>query len=261
MKKEEMIKKFLELNKLEGEVRGNDILLSDGKIINLSFDESDNITSYTVHDIFDESIIDLHDIFKTVKNLLIEEESEEIEDEYLFEKLSDSFNKETQKKAVEIFNDNDKYFIKDEDGEIFEIDLSNTVPLMKRGGKLQGTKITKDIKPVKVLKTGGKFKVKIPGINSNFIAVGNRHEEKHDIKLDNIEITEYGIPVIGKDENGELSQLYEIEDGELVFTAEVSKKIEDLKAKYEETNDERFLEELGKFVKAEIKNNIVNLKK
>jgi hypothetical protein len=67
----------------------------------------------------------------------------------------------------------------------------------------------------------------------NLIPEGALHARKHTLDID--DITHKGIPVISKEDGGEITQHAEIERNEIVFTKEVSDKLEAL---YKEYNEE-----------------------
>lgn len=72
-------------------------------------------------------------------------------------------------------------------------------------------------------KSGGSF---------NVIPEGALHARKHNMDMEGI--TNKGIPVISKGEGGEIEQQAEIEREEIIFRLEVTKKLEELKEKYED---------------------------
>lgn len=97
---------------------------------------------------------------------------------------------------------------------------------------------------------GGKIK--------NVIVEGALHARKHDIESVNPElegeITKKGIPVIAMEEGGKLQQTAEVEVGEVIFSKEVTDKIEAL---YADKSDEAMIE-LGKFLAKEIVKNTID---
>ena len=77
------------------------------------------------------------------------------------------------------------------------------------------------LKETKLFKEGGKM---------NVIPEGALHARKHEIDSDelNESITSKGIPVISKEDGGEIVQHAEIERNEIIFTLEVTNKLEKL---------------------------------
>lgn len=72
-------------------------------------------------------------------------------------------------------------------------------------------------------KSGGSF---------NVIPEGALHARKHNMDMEGI--TNKGIPVVSKGDGGEIEQQAEIEREEIIFRLEVTKKLEELKEKYED---------------------------
>lgn len=92
------------------------------------------------------------------------------------------------------------------------------------------------------------------GGKMNIIPEGTFHSRKHHLdKVDeNLEdVTPKGIPVVTLDENDEVVQVAEIEVNEIIFTLEVTKKLEELA---KDGSDEAALE-AGKLLVEEILNN------
>lgn len=80
--------------------------------------------------------------------------------------------------------------------------------------------------PTIVLKEGG-----VIGVDTNVIPEGSLHATKNHLEEVNPEldkVTEKGIPVVVTDENGDYTQVAEIEKEELVFTKSLTDKIEEL---------------------------------
>ena len=67
----------------------------------------------------------------------------------------------------------------------------------------------------------------------NVIPDGALHARKHTIEDEelNKSITSKGIPIISKEDGGEVVQHAEIERDEIIFTLEVTKKLEELSKK------------------------------
>lgn len=88
------------------------------------------------------------------------------------------------------------------------------------------------------------------------ILKGKLHRFKHNLKniaeKINVDISEKGIPVLTKRcEEGScyLVQSNEIEEGELILNAKDVLKLEELQLQYNESNDDKYLVEIGKIVK------------
>jgi hypothetical protein len=128
--------------------------------------------------------------------------------------------------------------------------LQGVNPLLyaKNGASLNKVrKIKKEVlkkleKPIE-FKDGGKVNVIPEGkLHSRL----NEHNEK--------EITKKGIPVvIYKD--GEAIQHAEIEKEELIINSDLTKKVEDLKKKYKESDEDKYLIEVGKLFSEDILEN------
>ena len=83
----------------------------------------------------------------------------------------------------------------------------------------------------------------------NVIPEGALHARKHNMDMEGI--TKKGIPVITKEEGGEIVQHAEIERDEIIFTKEVTEKLEEL---YKKGTDEAAIE-AGKILAREIMEN------
>jgi hypothetical protein len=92
-------------------------------------------------------------------------------------------------------------------------------------------------------KEGGKF---------NVIPEGALHARLNHMDVENI--TKKGIPVIS-DDNGFIMQHAEIEHSEIIFRLEVTKKIEELQKKFDETQDDKYAIEAGELLVYEILEN------
>jgi hypothetical protein len=71
-------------------------------------------------------------------------------------------------------------------------------------------------------------------------------------------LTRKGIPVITVDENGETSQVAEVERSEWTWSKSLTDKIEALYAQWKESENDELLLECGYAVAEELKNNTVN---
>lgn len=114
--------------------------------------------------------------------------------------------------------------------------------LIKDGAKI--SQRNKNVNNVVELKLGGSL---------NVIPEGALHARKHTIDKEELSgsITSKGIPVISKEEGGDIVQHAEIERDEIIFTLEVTKKLEELAKK---STDEAAIE-AGKLLVEEILNN------
>ena len=100
-----------------------------------------------------------------------------------------------------------------------EISLDD-IPEFKEGGTLK-----EELKTTEVEET----------IQKNVIPEGALHARLHHMEnADNL--TKKGIPVVSEKENGELEQQAEIERDEVIFRLEVTKKIEELRNKYNDSD-------------------------
>ena len=97
------------------------------------------------------------------------------------------------------------------------------------------------------------------GGQMNVIPEGALHARLH--HMDNVDpnlakqITHKGIPVITVEKDGEIVQHAEIEHSEIIFTLEVTNKIEDLRKKYHEDKKDEYAIEAGKILVEEILHN------
>ena len=129
--------------------------------------------------------------------------------------------------------------------------ITDPVDSFKNGGVLEDEWVPIITDPVEIFKDGGKTEenelVKLEETNQkNIIPEGALHKNKHHIE--NTEgLTQKGIPVI--DNNGE--QQAEIELDEIIFTLEVTKKLEELHKKYKD-GDEQAAVEAGRLLVQEI---------
>ena len=132
--------------------------------------------------------------------------------------------------------------------------IKQETPQHKNGGsiiKLTTETVIDLINPLEVpeFQNGGSI---------NVIPDGALHARKHNMDLDGI--TEKGIPVISKKENGKIEQQAEIEKEEVIFRLEVTQKLEELEKKYydyessQKEKDEYALE-AGKLITEELLHN------
>ena len=94
------------------------------------------------------------------------------------------------------------------------------------------------------------------GGQMNVIPEGALHSRKNNLDID---VTPKGIPVITKEEGGEIEQQAEIERNEITFNYNISKKLEEYTKKYNETESDKekneIAIELGKILTEEIMEN------
>lgn len=137
--------------------------------------------------------------------------------------------------------------------------IDSRVLTAKTGAKLDFNKLkvtaekifTKKSKDIQAFKEGGKM---------NIIPDGALHARKHNLPSDIADsVTNKGIPVISYDEGGEITQHAEIEINEIIFTKEVTVKLEELFKKYNDTDSQKEKDkiaiECGKFLVEEILEN------
>ena len=106
-----------------------------------------------------------------------------------------------------------------------------------------------------------KTKASVPEFKSggkvNVIPVGALHKNKHhleDINPEFKDVTNKGIPVVSKEDGGELVQHAEIERNEIIFNLDVTNKLEELMKK----GDDESAIEAGKLLVHEILNNTID---
>ena len=131
----------------------------------------------------------------------------------------------------------------------FNLNAFNETPSMKQGGEF---KFNTSAFTVDKFKQGGSMSI---------IPEGALHARKHEIFEDapqlKGQITEKGIPVVIEKEGGEVEQQAEIELNEIIFRTEITKKLEALYKKYENSEtSQKEKDELaiqaGKIIAAEI---------
>lgn len=106
-----------------------------------------------------------------------------------------------------------------------------------------------------------KTKVSVPEFKSggkvNVIPDGALHKNKHhleDVNPEFKDVTNKGIPVVSKEDGGELVQHAEIERNEIIFNLDVTNKLEELMKK----GDDESAIEAGKLLVHEILNNTID---
>ena len=107
----------------------------------------------------------------------------------------------------------------------------------------------KQPKELQEFKQGGQMNVIPEG------ALHARLNHLDQINDDLKEVTSKGIPVITKEEGGEVVQHAEIEHSEIIFTLDVTNKIEDLRKKWHEDKEDKYAIEAGKLLVKEILHN------
>lgn len=106
--------------------------------------------------------------------------------------------------------------------------------------------ILKSSEGIKQFKSGGKIE------KDNIIPTGAMHKNLHHIEENNPElegqITKKGIPVGIFDEDGKFEQICEVESNELILSLENTKQIEEYKNSYDESKEDSFAIDCGKFL-------------
>lgn len=103
-----------------------------------------------------------------------------------------------------------------------------------------------DKQEIQQFKSGGKIE------KDNIIPTGAMHKNLHHIEENNPElegqITKKGIPVGIFDEDGKFGQICEVESNELILSLENTKQIEEYKNSYDESKEDSFAIDCGKFL-------------
>lgn len=130
------------------------------------------------------------------------------------------------------------------------------IMLSKKGSKfpeLDAVRVILESSKVKSFKSGGKIE------KENIIPTGALHKNLHHIEEANPElegkITKKGIPVGTYEDRGEFSQNAEIESGEIIYSLDVTKQIEEYWQNYKESGDDDIAIECGKYLVYQIFNN------
>lgn len=130
------------------------------------------------------------------------------------------------------------------------------IMLSKKGSKFHELEAMRSIlesSKVKSFKSGGKIE------KENIIPTGALHKNLHHIEEANPElegkITKKGIPVGTYEDGGEFSQNAEIESGEIIYSLDVTKQIEEYWQNYKESGDDNIAIECGKYLVDQIFNN------
>lgn len=92
----------------------------------------------------------------------------------------------------------------------------------------------------------------------NIIPEGARHSRLNhldDVNDDFEDVTKKGIPVVTPTEDGDLEQVAEIERTELVINLDLTNEVEELRRKWKETKDEKYLIEAGKLLAEDVVTN------
>lgn len=139
-------------------------------------------------------------------------------------------------------------------------DLNTRAISAKKGGTIHRNKleyIIRDAKNnIKSFKDGGKLE------DPNIIPDGAFHSRKNNLPEDIAkDVTPKGIPVIIKD-GDKITQIAEIEKGEIVFNKEVSEKIENYLKEYDKAETQKEKDKIaiqcGKLISDQIINNTVD---
>lgn len=131
--------------------------------------------------------------------------------------------------------------------------------LAKKGVKFPDLESARNIlnsiksKDIQSFKSGGKIE------KENIIPTGALHKNLHHIEEANPElegkITKKGIPVGTYEDGGEFLQNAEIESGEIIYSLDVTKQIEEYCNNYKESGDDNIAIECGKYLVDQIFNN------
>ena len=139
----------------------------------------------------------------------------------------------------------------------------------KNGAKIKEVKrlsslYSKSPPPPQPLKEGTTVEFKNGG-SINVIPEGALHARKNNLTEINPElegITKKGIPVISKEEGGEMIQHAEIERSEIIFNLETTKKLESLREQYNKSEDkaekDNLAIEAGKLLAQQIMENTID---
>ena len=139
----------------------------------------------------------------------------------------------------------------------------------KQGAKIKEVKRLSSLYKKKLisdepLKEGTTIEYKNGG-SINVIPEGALHARKNNLTEINPElegITKKGIPVISKEEGGEMIQHAEIERSEIIFSLEVTKKLESLREQYNKSEDKSEKDnsaiEAGKLLAQQIMENTID---
>lgn len=149
-------------------------------------------------------------------------------------------------KAKSLIENNKYYFI-----DLFnKSGYGDYVECIENGNYYAVIEIVNKIFP-KQFKSGGKLE------KENIIPTGALHKNLHHIEEKNpdLNITPKGIPVGTFEDGGEFSQTAEIECGEIIFSLDVTKQLEEYRDSYKESNDDSIAVECGKFLVDQIFNN------
>jgi len=115
----------------------------------------------------------------------------------------------------------------------------------KRGMKLPALYEVRRLLEIKKFQAGGKMNVIVEG------AYHSRKNHLSDLKPELEDVTPKGIPVITREEGGEIIQTAEVEQKEMILHLELTQRLEEL---YQDGSEEAMIE-AGKILAEEIINN------
>lgn len=128
--------------------------------------------------------------------------------------------------------------------------LNTNILAAKKGTKLSKVEIRTITEKVTKFQKGGKM---------NVIPEGALHARKHNIELDGI--TNKGIPVVTKEDGGQITQQAEIERDEIIFTKSVTDELEKFHEQYKNASDDEkrnIAIECGKYLSSQILDNTID---
>lgn len=191
-----------------------------------------------------KAVADTINIVDKAKGGLTEKEIKDI----LFE-LTASATGNDEYKFKELVDNNKEYFV-----DLFnKSGYGNYVELIENNDYENIYKVVQQIFNVQSFKSGGKIE------KENIIPTGALHKNLHHIEEANPElegkITKKGIPVGTYEDGGEFTQNAEIESGEIIYSLDVTKQIEEYWNNYKESDDDNIAIECGKYLVDQIFNN------
>lgn len=128
--------------------------------------------------------------------------------------------------------------------------MNTNILAAKKGTKLSKVEIRTITEKVTKFQKGGKM---------NVIPEGALHARKHNIELDGI--TNKGIPVVTKEDGGQITQQAEIERDEIIFTKSVTDELEKFHEQYKNASDDEkrnIAIECGKYLSSQILDNTID---
>lgn len=191
-----------------------------------------------------KAVADTINIVEKAKGGLTEKEIK-----YILFELTASATGNDEYKFKELIDNNKEYFI-----DLFiKFGYKDYIRAIKDGDYNTIYKILLQIFNVQSFKSGGKIE------KENIIPTGALHKNLHHIEEANPElegkITKKGIPVGTYEDGGEFSQNAEIESGEIIYSLDVTKQIEEYWQNYKESGDDNIAIECGRYLVDQIFNN------